>query len=238
MVPKYRRVLLKTSGKVLAGEQNYGIDRKIVSCLAEEIKEVIDLGVELALVIGGGNIIHGAKAVEKEIFYSRITADYIGMLATIINALALQDELEKKGIISRVLSSVEVQGLCEPYFRRSALRYLEKKQVVILAGGTGNPYFTTDTAAALRGSELKVDVILKATDVDGIYSSDPEKNKSAIKFDKLSYQEVLERNLKVMDIAAISLCMENRIPIIVFNLKKYGNIKKAILGEPIGTLVS
>ncbi|MFH0838925.1 MAG: UMP kinase [Candidatus Omnitrophota bacterium] len=234
--PVYKRIVLKLSGEALQGEQKYGIDPNVVSSIAAQIKEVKDLGLEIAVVIGGGNIFRGVNAARQGI--DRSTADYMGMLATIINGLALQDALEKKGVFTRVQTAIEMQKLAEPYIRRRAMRHLEKNRVVIFVGGTGNPYFSTDTTAALRAIELGAEVILKATKVDGVFSSDPHKDKNAKQFARLRYIEVLNKGLKVMDSTAISLCMDNKLPIIVFNLTKSGNIKRVILGGKVGTLVS
>jgi uridylate kinase len=233
---KYKRVILKVTGEVFAGPLNFGIDAKTVKAFAEEIKEVKEMGCELAMVIGGGNIFRGAVA--SEIGMDRASADTMGMLATVINSLALQDALEKLGVSTRVLSAIEMRQVAEPYIRRRATRHLEKGRVVIFAGGTGNPYFTTDTTASLRAMEVGAEVILKATKVDGVYDADPLKNEGAKKFEELSYIEVLNRELKVMDSTAISLCMDNDLPIIVFNLMEKGNIKRVVSGEPIGTVVS
>ncbi len=231
----YKRILLKLSGEALQGRQKYGLDPKVITSVAEELKDVRELGLEIAVVVGGGNIFRGvvtsAKGMERSI------ADYMGMLATGINALALQGVLEKMGVDTRVQSAIEMRDLAEPYIRRRAIRHLEKGRVVIFAGGTGNPYFTTDTAAALRATEIGAEVILKATKVDGVYSSDPMLDPKAKKYGRLSYIEVIKRKLKVMDSTAISLCMDNSLPIIVFNLKRKGSIKRAVLGEPIGTIV-
>jgi uridylate kinase len=233
--PKYKKVLLKLSGEALMGEQGYGIDPKVLDAFANEIADVKQLGIEIAIVIGGGNIFRGVSASAKGM--DRASADYMGMLATVLNSLALQDCLEKKGVYTRVMSAIEMQELCETYIRRRAIRHLEKGRLVIFAAGTGNPFFTTDTAAALRANEIGADIILKATRVDGVYTSDPEKEKDAVKINKLPYMEVLKQGLRVMDSTAISLCMENEIPIIVFNIKTPGNLKRVILGENIGTLV-
>jgi uridylate kinase len=233
--PAYQRVVLKLSGEVLQGRQGYGIDPEQVRSIAHQIKEIKEINVQVALVIGGGNLFRGQTAAEQGM--DRSTADYIGMLATVINSLALQDALEKQGVHTRVLTAIEMRQLAEPYIRRRAIRHLEKGRVVIFAGGTGNPYFTTDTTAALRAIEINADVILKATKVDGVYTADPEKDPKARKFEKLKYLEVLKKQLKVMDATAISLCMDNHLPIIVFNLLKKGNIKKAITGQKIGTQV-
>lgn len=232
---KWKRVLLKIGGESLADRNGYGISSTRVRLIAEEIDEVKDLGVETGIMVGGGNIFRGEGANKEGM--DRTTADYMGMLATILNALALQDTLERMGVFTRVQTAIEMQEIAEPYIRRRALHHLEKGRVVIFAGGTGNPYFTTDTAAALRALEIEADVILKATKVEGVYSSDPLKDKKAEKFDEISYAEVLNRRLKVMDATAISLCMDNHLPIIVFNLQKRGNIKRIILGEEIGTMV-
>lgn len=232
---KWKRVLLKIGGESLADRNGYGISSTRVRLIAEEIDEVKGLGVETAVMVGGGNIFRGEEANKGGM--DRTTADYMGMLATILNALALQDTLERIGVFTRVQTAIEMQEIAEPYIRRRALRHLEKGRVVIFAGGTGNPYFTTDTAAALRALEIEADVILKATKVEGVYSSDPLKDKKAKKFDEISYAEVLSRRLKVMDATAISLCMDNHLPIIVFDLQKRGNIKRIILGEEIGTVV-
>ncbi len=233
--PKYKRIVLKLSGEALQGEDGYGIDPKTASSIAKQIKEVHDLGVEVAVVIGGGNIFRGISAASEGM--DRSTADYMGMLATVINGLALQDALEKGGVFTRLQTAIEMQELAEPYIRRRAIRHLEKGRAVIFAGGTGNPYFTTDTTAALRAIEINAEVILKATKVDGVYSADPLKDKKAKKFAVLEYIDVLKLGLKVMDATAISLCMDNRLPIVVFNLNKKGNIKRVVLGEKIGTIV-
>jgi len=233
--PKYKRIVLKLSGEALQGELGYGIDPKVASSIAEQIKEVHAMGVEVAIVIGGGNIFRGVSVASEGM--DRSTADYMGMLATVINGLALQDALEKRGVFTRLQTAINMQELAEPYIRRRAIRHLEKGRVVILAAGTGNPYFTTDTTAALRAIEIDAEVIIKATKVDGVYSADPLKDKAAKKFDSLEYIDVLKLGLKVMDATAISLCMENRLPIIVFNLNKRGNIKRVVSGEKIGTVV-
>lgn len=232
---KYRRVLLKLSGEALMGEQGYGIDPKVISGIAQEVKRLVDQGVELALVVGGGNIFRGLAASASGM--DRSTADYMGMLATVMNSLALQDGLEKAGVVTRVQSAIEMREIAEPFIKRRAMRHLEKGRVVIFAAGTGNPFFTTDTAAALRAAEIGAEVLLKATKVDGIYDSDPKKNPSAVKFDHLTFTEALAKDLKVMDATAFSLCRENNLPIIVFDLGKPGNIEKVVQGEPIGTLV-
>ena len=234
--PKYKRIILKVTGEVFAGPQKFGIDGKTVKAFAQEIQEVKEMGCELALVIGGGNIFRGAVA--SDIGMDRASADTMGMLATVINSLALQDALEKLGVSTRVLSAIEMRQVAEPYIRRRATRHLEKGRVVIFAGGTGNPYFTTDTTASLRAMEVGAEVILKATKVEGVYDADPLKHEGAQKFEELTYIEVLNRELKVMDSTAISLCMDNQLPIIVFNIMEKGNIKRVVSGEPIGTLVS
>lgn len=234
--PIYKRVVLKMSGEVLQGKQGYGIDPQVTLSIAEEIKDVHTLGIQIAIVIGGGNIYRGSTASNEGV--DRTTADYMGMLATVINGLALQDSLEKTGVFTRVQTAIDMQELAEPYIRRKAIRHLEKGRVVIFVAGTGNPYFSTDTAASLRAIEIGADVILKATKVDGVYSADPHKDSSAKKFEKLKYIDVLKKGLKVMDATAVSLCMDNKLPIIVFNLTKKGNIKRVIVGEKIGTLVS
>jgi len=233
--PKYKRVVLKLSGEALQGKEGYGIDPQVTLAIARQIKEVHDLGVEIAVVIGGGNIFRGNKAALEGM--DRSTADYMGMLATVINGLALQDALERIGVVTRLQTAIEMKELAEPYIRRRAIRHLEKKRVVIFAAGTGNPYFTTDTTAALRAIEINAEVILKATKVDGVYTADPLVDKNAKKFDTLEFIDVLKLGLKIMDATAISLCMDNHLPIIVFDLNKKGNIKKAILGEKVGTLV-
>ncbi|MGB9711254.1 MAG: UMP kinase [Thermodesulfovibrio sp.] len=233
--PVYKRILLKLSGEALMGEQGYGIDPFTVKYMAEEIKKAYQLGVEIAIVIGGGNIWRGSEAEAQGI--ERATADYMGMLATVINALALQNALEKQEVDTRVQSAIEMRELAEPYIRRKAIRHLEKGRVVIFAAGTGNPYFTTDTAAALRAIEIGANVILKGTKVDGIYSSDPVKDSKAKKFDTLTYMDVIRNSLKVMDSTAITLCMDNNLPIVVFNIKKPDNLKKIVLGEKIGSIV-
>ena len=233
--PVFKRVMLKLSGEALQGRLGYGIDYEVTASIARQIKEVKSLGVDVAIVIGGGNIFRGAHGSSAGI--DRVNADYMGMLATVINGLALQDALEKNGVFTRVKTAIAMQQLAEPFIRRRAIRHLEKGRVVIFVGGTGNPYFTTDTTAALRAIEIGADVILKATKVDGVYSSDPVKNKKARKYDTLRYLDVLKKGLKVMDATATSLCMDNKLPIIVFDLLKSGNIKRVITGEKIGTVV-
>jgi len=232
----YKRILLKLSGEALMGSQGHGIDLTVIDKIASEIKEVAGNGIEIAVVIGGGNIFRGLSAAAKGM--ERASADYMGMLATVLNALALQNTLENKGVATRVQSAIEMRELAETYIRRRAVRHLEKKRVVIFAAGTGNPYFTTDTAAALRAMEIGAEVIMKATKVDGVYSADPVKDPSAVKYDRLSYLDVLQKNLKVMDATAISLCMDNNLPIIVFNLNVPGNIKRIVSGELLGTMVT
>ena len=234
--PVYRRIVLKLSGEALAGTQGYGIDPPVLDRVGAEVREVTELGVQVAIVIGGGNIFRGIAASAGGM--DRATADYMGMLATIINALALQDSLEKAGLQTRVLSAIEMRAVAEPYIRRRAIRHLEKGRVVIFAAGTGNPFFTTDTAGALRAVEIGADVIVKATKVDGIYSADPKKDPMARRIEKVTYIEVLNRGLGVMDTTAISLCMDNKLPIVVFDLTRPGNIKRLVLGEPVGSIVS
>ena len=232
---RYKRILLKISGEVLTGEGDYGIDPTVMEQIAQEIKEVKILGVEVAIVIGGGNIFRGGVASSKGM--DRVSADYMGMLATVMNGIALQDALEKIDVHTRVQTAIEMREVAEPYIRRRAMRHLEKGRVVIFAGGTGNPYFTTDTAASLRAMEIGAEAILKGTKVDGIYDSDPLQNKGARKYNELTYLDVLKKQLKAMDATAVSLCMDHRIPIIVFSLKKKGNIKRVVLGEKVGTIV-
>jgi len=233
--PSFSRVLLKLSGESLAGSQGYGIDPKTITAIAGEIREVVEQGVQLALVIGGGNIFRGLAASSQGM--DRASADYMGMLATMINSLAMQDALEKMGVATRVQSAIAMQQVAEPYIRRRAIRHLEKGRVVIFGAGTGNPYFTTDTAASLRAMEINAQAILKGTKVDGVYTADPKKDASATKLPKLTYIDVLKRGLQVMDATATSLCMDNNLPIIVFDLTTVGNIKKVINGEEIGTIV-
>ncbi|ORJ59529.1 UMP kinase [Geothermobacter hydrogeniphilus] len=233
--PRFKRILLKLSGEALAGEQGYGIDPVVIQDIAEEIRDVVRLGVQVALVIGGGNIFRGLAASSRGM--DRASADYMGMLATVMNSLAMQDALEKLGVLTRVQSAIEMQEIAEPYIRRRAMRHLEKGRVVIFGAGTGNPYFTTDTAASLRAMEISAEVILKATRVDGVYDTDPMKNPDAVKFDSLTYLDVLEKGLQVMDATATSLCMDNQLPIVVFDLTEKGNIRRVVLGENIGTTV-
>ena len=234
--PAYRRIVLKLSGEALAGSQGFGIDPPVLDRIGEEVRDVTDLGVQVAIVIGGGNIFRGVAASAAGM--DRATADYMGMLATVINALALQDALEKAGVQTRVLSAIEMRAVAEPYIRRRAIRHLEKGRVVIFAAGTGNPFFTTDTAGALRAVEIGADAIIKATKVDGVYSADPKRDPAARRLDRLTYIEVLNRGLGVMDTTAISLCMDNKLPIVVFDLMEAGNIKRIVLGEPVGSIVS
>lgn len=234
-VPTYRRVLLKLSGEALMGEQAFGIDPAGTTQIAREIAEIQALGVQTAVVIGGGNLFRGLAASAKGM--DRATADYMGMLATVINGLAVQDALEHQGVLTRVMSAIEMRAVAEPFIRRRAVRHLEKGRVVVFAAGTGNPYFTTDTAAALRAMEIKADVILKGTKVDGIYTADPMIDRTATKYDDISYLKVLEQRLQVMDATAISLCMDNKLPIVVFNLRTPGNVRRVIMGEPVGTTV-
>ncbi len=233
--PAYKRIVLKLSGEAIQGKSGYGIDLGVTNSIAQQIKEIHKLKVQIAIVIGGGNIFRGEKAAEKGM--DRSTADYMGMLATVINGLALQDALERKGVLTRIQTAIEMRQLAEPYIRRRAIRHLEKGRTVIFVCGTGSPYFTTDTTAVLRAVEIAADVILKATKVNGVYSSDPLKNKRARMYKHLTYIDVLKKGLKVMDATAISLCMENGLPVVVFNLFKKGNIKKVIFGERIGTVI-
>jgi len=234
--PVYTRALLKLSGEALMGDQQFGVDPAVATRIARDVGEIQGLGVETAIVIGGGNIFRGLAASARGM--DRATADYMGMLATVINALALQDALEQQGVVTRVVTAIEMRAVAEPFIRRRAIRHLEKGRVVIFAAGTGNPYFTTDTAAALRAMEIKADVILKGTKVDGIYTADPMIDTAATKYTSISYLQVLERQLKVMDATAISLCMDNKLPIVVFDLRQPGNIRRVVLGDPIGTTVS
>jgi len=233
--PRYQRVLLKLSGEALMGDQQFGVDPAITTRIARDVGEIQSLGVQTAIVIGGGNIFRGLAASVRGM--DRATADYMGMLATVINALALQDALERQGVLTRTVAAIEMRAVAEPFIRRRAIRHLEKGRVVIFAAGTGNPYFTTDTAAALRAMEIKAEVILKGTKVDGIYTADPVLDPTATMYDSISYLQVLERQLKVMDSTAISLCMDNKLPIVVFNLAEPGNIRRVVLGETVGTTV-
>jgi len=235
MVPKFKRILLKLSGESLMGDKNFGLDSKVISRYAADVKSVIELGVEVAIVIGGGNIYRGMNEAETGI--ERAQGDYMGMLATVINGMALQSGLEKAGVFTRLQSAIKMEQIAEPYIRRRAIRHLEKGRVVIFGAGTGNPYFTTDTAGSLRAVEIKADVILKGTRVDGIYSADPEKDPTATKFENISFAECINKNLKVMDMTAFTLCMENEMPIIVFDMNKQGNLLKVVTGENVGTLV-
>jgi uridylate kinase len=234
--PHFKRILLKLSGEALMGNEPYGIDPAVATRIAQDVAEIQSLGVQTAVVIGGGNIFRGLAASARGM--DRSTGDYMGMLATVINALALQDALEHHGVPTRVLTAIEMRAVAEPFIRRRAVRHLEKGRVVVFAAGTGNPYFTTDTAAALRAMEMKAEVILKATKVDGIYTADPVKDPTATRFDRISYLQVLQDRLQVMDATAISLCMDNKLPILVFNLKTPGNIRRVVMGETIGTLVT
>jgi len=237
--PVYKRIVLKLSGEALQGKQSHGIDQGVLAAISAQIKEIRSMAVDVAGVLGGGNIIRGQEnTASRGLDLDRSVADYMGMLATVINGLSLQDALEKSGVPTRVMTAIEMQRIAEPYIKRRAIRHLEKGRVVIFVAGTGNPYFTTDTAAALRAMEINADAILKATKVDGVYSADPLKVKSAKKFGQLKYIDVLKKGLKVMDATAISLCMDNKLPIVVFNLNLAGNIKRVILGKKIGTVVS
>jgi len=235
MQPKYKRVLLKLSGESLMGDKSFGLDPAMLSAYAREIKTITDIGVEVALVIGGGNIYRGMNEAETGI--ERAHGDYMGMLATVINGMAVQAALEKEGIYTRLQSAIKMEQIAEPYIRRRAMRHLEKHRVVIFGAGTGNPYFTTDTAGSLRAIEIKADVILKGTRVDGIYTADPEKVKDAQKYETITFAECISKNLKVMDMTAFTLCMENSLPIIVFDINKSGNLLKVVMGEKVGTLV-
>ena len=234
--PAYKRILLKLSGEALAAGQGFGVDNQRVHEIAAELAEVHGLGIEIAIVVGGGNFFRGVAEQAKNM--DRVSADHMGMLATVINALALQDALEKQGVFTRVMSAIEMNQVAEPFIRRRAIRHLEKGRIVVFAGGTGNPYFSTDTAAALRAMEIKADVILKATKVDGIYTDDPVLVKDATMFDQISYMEVLRRGLRVMDATAIALCRENNLPIVIFNLNQRGNIRRVALGERVGSVVN
>jgi uridylate kinase len=234
--PVYKRVLLKLSGEALMGDEAFGIDPAVTSSIAADIAEIQRLGVEVGIVIGGGNIFRGVAASARGM--DRATGDYMGMLATVINALAMQDALEQHGVLTRVVTAIEMRAVAEPFIRRRAIRHLEKGRVVIFAAGTGNPYFTTDTAAALRAMEIKAEVILKGTRVDGIYTADPLVDKDATRFDRISYLEVIDKGLRVMDATAITLCMDNRLPIIIFNLRTPGNLRRTIMGESVGSIVT
>lgn len=235
MTNKYKRILLKLSGEALMGKKQYGIDHDVLSQYAREIKDVFETGVELAIVIGGGNIFRGIEAEDGG--WDRVQGDYMGMLATVINSMALQSALEQIQIPTRLQSAIEMKQICEPFIRRRAVRHLEKNRVVIFGAGTGNPYFTTDTAATLRAIEIEADVILKGTRVDGIYTADPEKDKNAVKYETITFNEVYEKNLNVMDMTAFTLCKENNLPIIVFDMNQPGNLKKIVKGDRVGTLV-
>lgn len=236
MLPKYKRILLKLSGESLMGNENFGIDSRIIAQYAKDIKEITDLGVQVAIVIGGGNIYRGMD--EKETGIERATGDYMGMLATVINGMALQSGLEKTGLYTRLQSAIKMEQIAEPYIRRRAIRHLEKGRIVIFGAGTGNPYFTTDTAASLRAIEIQAGVILKGTRVDGIYTADPEKDKKAKRYSTISFEEVYKKNLNVMDMTAFTLCQENNLPIIVFDMNKPGNLLKVVRGDKVGTLVT
>lgn len=236
MQPKYKRILLKLSGESLMGNKSYGLDSVVINQYAREVKSIIDLGIQVAIVIGGGNIYRGMNEAETGI--ERAHGDYMGMLATVINGMALQAGLEKIGLNTRLQSAIKMEQIAEPYIRRRAIRHLEKKRVVIFGAGTGNPYFTTDTAGSLRAIEIEADVILKGTRVDGVYTADPEKHADAIRYHAVTYHECLTKNLKIMDRTAFTLCMENNLPIIVFNMNKTGNLKSVVLGEDVGTLIS
>ncbi|NBV57238.1 MAG: UMP kinase [Bacteroidetes bacterium] len=233
----YKRILLKLSGEALLGDKEFGIDSSVLSMYAKEIKSVVDLGIEVAIVIGGGNIFRGVSGVEGGM-KDRANADYMGMLATVINAMALQSALENEGVYTRLTSAIKMEQIAEPFIRRRAIRHLEKGRVVIFGAGTGNPYFTTDTAASLRAVEIEADVILKGTRVDGIYTADPEKDASATRYDEISFTDVIKRNLKVMDMTAFTLCQENKLPIIVFDMNQPGNLAQIVNGKSVGTLVS
>jgi uridylate kinase len=234
---KYKRILLKLSGESLMGKQQFGIDPEVLDQYAHEVKQISDLGVEVAIVIGGGNIFRGVQGVQKGMA-DRAQADYMGMLATVINAMALQVALEKQGLLTRLQSAIKMEQICEPFIRRKAIRHLEKGRIVIFGAGTGNPYFTTDTAASLRAVEIEADVILKGTRVDGVYTADPEKDSTATKFDTISFSEIYSKGLSVMDLTAITLCKENNLPILVFDMNTPGNLGKVMMGENVGTLVS
>ncbi|PUZ28289.1 UMP kinase [Chitinophaga parva] len=235
MLPKYKRILLKLSGEALMGENSYGIDHKVITQYAQEVKAITDLGIQVAIVIGGGNIYRGMNEAETGI--ERAHGDYMGMLATVINGMALQSGLEKAGLYTRLQSAIKMEQIAEPYIRRRAIRHLEKGRVVIFGAGTGNPYFTTDTAASLRAIEIQADVILKGTRVDGIYTADPEKDPAATRFETITFSEVYQKSLNVMDMTAFTLCQENKLPIIVFDMNKVGNLMQVIMGKPVGTLV-
>jgi uridylate kinase len=234
--PAYKRILVKLSGEALAGDQKFGINSEVVNSIADQIAQVSQLGVEIGIVIGGGNIFRGLAASKAG--FDRVSADYMGMLATVINALAVQDALEKKDLETRVLTAIKMEEIAEPFIRRRAIRHMEKKRIAIFAGGTGNPYFTTDTTAALRAIEVEAEVIFKGTKVDGVYDKDPVKHSDAVKFDELTYLDVVEKGLEVMDLTAVTLAMDNKLPIEVFNMGTPGNLKRVVMGEPIGTKVT
>jgi uridylate kinase len=233
--PKYRRILLKLSGEALMGTRPFGLEPEVVGRIAGEVRDIHEMGVQVAMVIGGGNIYRGLAAENEGV--DRVTGDHMGMLATVINSLAVQDAMERLGVHTRVLSAIEIRQVAEPFIRRRAIRHLEKGRVVIIAAGTGNPYFTTDSAAALRAMEVKAEVLLKATQVDGVYSADPRRAARARRYETITYQKILEKGLKVMDATAISLCMDNKVPIVIFSLATPGNIRRVVLGEPIGSIV-
>jgi uridylate kinase len=235
-MPRYQRILLKLSGEVMAGEGSFGLDAGRMKALAEEVAEVAKVGVQIGLVVGGGNFFRGVAAAARHM--DRVTADHMGMLATVINALALQDALEKQGVPTRVMTAITMNEVAEPYIRRRAIRHLEKGRIVIFAAGTSNPYFSTDTAATLRGLEIHANIVAKATRVDGVYDKDPLQNQDAVRFEEIGYSEVLAKNLRVMDASAVAMCRDNKLPIVVFNLNVYGNIMRMAMGEPIGTLIS
>jgi uridylate kinase len=235
MVARYQRILLKLSGEVMAGQGSFGVDASRVNALAEEVTEVAKAGVQIGLVVGGGNFFRGVAAAAQHM--DRVTADHMGMLATVINALALQDSLEKQGVPTRVMTAITMNEVAEPYIRRRAIRHLEKGRIVIFAAGTSNPYFSTDTAATLRGLEIKAEIVAKATRVDGVYDKDPLTSTDAVRYSEIGYSEVLSKNLKVMDASAVAMCRDNRLPIVVFDLNVYGNIMRMSMGEPIGTLI-
>ncbi len=235
-IPRFKRILLKLSGEALMGDQGFGISPDVIKYVAEEVRSIFDLGIQIAIVVGGGNIFRGIAAASHGM--DRVSADHMGMLATVVNSLAMQDALEKKGIQTRVQTAISMHEVAEPYILRKAVRHLEKKRVVIFAAGTGNPYFTTDTAAVLRAQEIRAEILFKATKVDGLYNSDPVINKDAVFIKRTTYMEVLEKQLKVMDATAISLAMDNQLPLVIFNLKKKGNIRKLVCGEKIGTRIN
>ena len=235
-IPRYKRILLKLSGEALMGDQQFGIDATMLKKYSQEIKSIRDLGIEIGIVIGGGNIFRGVQNSSTGI--DKVTGDYMGMLATLINAMAFQSALESEGLITRLMSAIRMDVIAEPFIRRRAIRHLEKGRIVLFGAGTGNPYFTTDTAAVLRAIEIEADVIMKGTRVDGVYDSDPEQNPNAFRFEQITYRDVLKRNLKVMDLTAITLCEENKLPIMVFNMNTIGNLRRIVLGDPVGTTVT